>query len=247
MRSEEECCGFVLKNDTIKLDNCADDKTNDFKISQKDYLKHQENIKYIWHTHVKPNHTIGLSSLDVELSHSINIPIISYNHVHDYWDMFDPNNPNPYPWLSNMYTFYNVTDINFYTGWKFDWCRSDCFALIRSYFLGMYSIDIGNFPRAHIDISKFPYPEFVCEWDELKNNFYQLDNVKELKANDIVEFCLLGGKSPNHLGVMINEYEFLHLPGKGFLSTVAKLGNNYKSRLGVKNGNYTIYRHQNFK
>ena len=52
--TDEEICGFILKDDSIiELNNISPDKVETFVIHPLDYLKYKKDIKVIYHSHPK--------------------------------------------------------------------------------------------------------------------------------------------------------------------------------------------------
>ena len=61
-KPQQETCGFVLVNGkVVEVQNIADNPAEAFEISPQDYLRHEDMIAGVWHTHLE---LAGFSQLD---------------------------------------------------------------------------------------------------------------------------------------------------------------------------------------
>lgn len=249
-----ERCGFILQDDSIiECNNIARDPVNDFKIDSTEAALTLENRPLcLWHNHCLESHPDLLTPSDISLSQRLKIPFLMFHSQNITFDYYEPNNPNPFP--LNTFSFLpnwekTPKSIKFYEGWQSNnllWGRTDCFALIRCFFLGILGIDIGNFQRP--DFKNFPQPGWKTPWVAEENGFYIVD---EIKQYDVLELCLNGGRNSDHLAVVVDARQglMLHQPGFGHLSKINKLGKFWRDRISVceLTGRRRILRHSSLE
>lgn len=229
---ETEACGLIVKGEAIIVPNAHPDPVNHFRISGVELAKHKrKDIQAIWHSHWSDFHPGELSLDDLELSHGRDrLPMLLYHANFDEWDYYEPNSPNPFPLLDfpSRVAMGTPHDLAFYLGWRFAWGRSDCYAVIRRYCLGVLNYDIGEWNRPE-NPQNFPYPDYVCPWT--REGLVEVHR-DDLRQNDLIEIALNGGKEPNHLAIMVNpaEDQILHHPGYGYLSQLGMYGSYWRSR-----------------
>ncbi|NEP57684.1 MAG: C40 family peptidase, partial [Symploca sp. SIO2G7] len=117
-----------------------------------------------------------------------------------------------------------------YLNWRFVWGRSDCFALIRCYFLGVLGIDIGDFRRPSSD--GFPTIGWLTPWKAEKHSFVQMPAGTPVRKHDIIQIALKGGREPNHIGVIVNaeRMQMLHNVSAEYTSQVGLYGSYWQTR-----------------
>ena len=213
----KEACG-VMTNDggVTQILNSHPDPENNFRIRDTGYSK--DEIKLIWHSHYKDSHPGEFTPSDLNLAHTTNLPILLYHTGFDEWDYYEPLNPSPWPLkpLPPDKLFKSVGDIDFYTGWRFSWGRSDCFSLVRRYFLGVLGRDIGEFPRPLDPTETLRGAwDFKQYWDYEQHGFVSLPPNTQPQDNDIFGIALRGGLYANHLAVMVDAKSNLILHSVG--------------------------------
>ena len=211
-----ELCGIIFNDDVISLNNVHADPENHFTIAANQLNNfNYADIAAIWHTHHKDSQSGWFSLTDIEMSHQSQKPIILYHSGFDVWDYYEPNNPDPFPLEQKNYT---PQQLEFYLNIRFQWGRSDCFAIVRRYFLGVLGVDGGEFTRTQID--NFPPEDYDCPWSSDKFIYLPLGTQPQL--HDIFGIALKGGRKPNHAMVMVKPEEniIFHSP---FTTSVSRL------------------------
>ncbi|MEH1786903.1 MAG: hypothetical protein V7L23_15325 [Nostoc sp.] len=221
-KTGQESCGFIVNGESVLEKNAHNEPEDNFRLVN--FLYPRSDISAIWHSHWKDSHSGGLSFSDITVSNEVKIPIIVYHPGFDIWDYYEPNNPNPWPLtpISNP-----PTAIDFYFGWRFEWGRSDCFSLVRRYYLGKLGIEIGEFPRPEVAPAQlhslgntWSYKDY---WNK-NNDFVVMPPGTTPQLHDVFGIALRGGKEANHLAVLAIEEANLILHN---------LGSKMKSRLDI--------------
>jgi hypothetical protein len=245
--SRFEICGIItkLRPRLICLENIALDKENDFAIAANAIAPYLGDILCLWHTHTKESHPELLTPSDIALSQRLNVPSFMIHEITGAWDYYDPCNPDPFPAIADK-SRQPTNRVGFYIGWQCNdllWGRTDCFEVVRCYFLGMLGIDIGNFRRP--SFQGFPAPGWQTPWIAEENGFILAE---EIQTHDVLEIALQGGREASHLAVVVDAVQglILHQPGFGYLSQISKLGGYWSDRIAIApSGNKRILRHKN--
>ena len=199
--STTEICGIVVNGDAIALNNNHADPENHFTIAATDLSKYEySDITAIWHTHWQDIQPGYFTYTDIQLAHQSQKPIILYHSGFDVWDYYEANNPDPFPLVKKIHT---PKDLDFYLNIRFHWGRSDCFAIVRRYLLGVVDVDIGEFTRSQAE--EFPPEDYDCPWDMESINLLPLGTQPQLY--DIFGIALKGGKKVNHAMVLVRPEE----------------------------------------
>ncbi|NES83318.1 MAG: hypothetical protein F6K10_18975 [Moorea sp. SIO2B7] len=232
-KPDEEVCGVIVNGKIIKLHNLHSDKANHYQI---DISKLTTIPDAVYHSHCHDHQSSHFSIDDIESCKSIpeKIPFVLYHTSFKEWDLYDPISPNPFPLTNNK----DFKKLDAYIGWRFLWGRSDCFALVKSYFQGILAIDIGDFRRPEFD--GFPVPEWLVPWDAIAHGFCEIPRGTSVQKHDIIQIALRGGKQPNHIAVITNaeRMEMLHILGFDYPSAIATYGKEWQRRTTK------IFRHQ---
>ncbi|NER93623.1 MAG: hypothetical protein F6J86_07255 [Symploca sp. SIO1B1] len=220
---EEEVCGVVVDGDAIRIPNIHPDKANHFELDNS-WVNLQPDA--IYHSHWKDEQPGELSLEDLEQCKFCGIPYILHHVGFDEWDYYEPKSPNPFPLKKQG----DPQTLDFYLNWRFVWGRSDCFALIRSYFLGILGIDIGDFRRPPLD--GFPTIGWLTPWKAEEHGFVQVTPGLPLRKHDIIQIALKGGREPNHLGVIVDAegMQMLHNVSAEYTSQVGLYGSYWQTR-----------------
>lgn len=224
--SDEEKCGIVVNDEVITLNNIHDDPKNHFTIAANDLAMFDYGeISAIWHTHHKDTQSAYFTYTDIELAHQSQKPIILYHSGFDLWDYYEANNPDPFPLEKKLHT---PQELEFYLNTRFHWGRSDCFAIVRRYLLGVVGIDIGEFTRTQLD--NFPPDDYDCPWSMDKFNLLPLGTQPQL--HDMFGVALKGGKKVNHAMVMVKPVEniIFHSPSDSSVSKVEQYADYWRKR-----------------
>jgi cell wall-associated NlpC family hydrolase len=195
-----ECCGFLVKNDFVHLQNIADDTKTSFKINPQDTAKWADKIIAIVHSHTR----------DI--------------NQHEVYDLRTPSQKDyigqklsGLPWLIFGTEGENITDpvelprtpSSDYIGRQFIWYINDCFTLVQDYYRFELGIDIGDYPK------EFDWKNFT-DIPELLEQYYReygfIDSsINELKNGDILLMNSMRMHG-NHLGIY-HEGNVLHQDG----------------------------------
>lgn len=224
--SEVEQCGIVIKNRATLLTNIHPEPDNNFTICPVDLNYFEwDDIQAIWHTHHKDTQPGYFTYPDIQLSHQSQKPIILYHTGFDFWDYYEPNNPDAFPLEKKEYS---PDQLEFYLNVKFHWGRSDCFAIVRRCLMGIVKIDIGEFTRP--DITDFPPEDYDCPWSMDKFELLPLGTQPQLY--DVFGIALKGGKKVNHAMLMVKPEEnmIFHSLTVNSLSRLEQYGDFWRRR-----------------
>lgn len=221
----EEVCGVIIDGKAHRLPNTATDKANHFQLDLSGIVFVPEAV---YHTHWSDNQPGELSLDDIEMCRFCpeKLPYILYHTSFDEWDYYDPSVPNPFPLKMKG----DPATLDFYLGWRFVWGRSDCFELVRCYYLGLLGIDIGNFRRP--DPTDFPTPNWLTPWKANENGFVAVPDGSPVQKHDVIQMALKGGKDPNHIGVIVDaeRMTLLHNISADYTSQTGLYGNYWQQR-----------------
>ena len=223
---EEESIGFVIDNQSVyEARNAAEDKTTEALLDPDDFIlaEQQGEITALYHSHCLDSQPAELSDLDVEAAKNHDIPVIVYHTKFDQWDYFDPNNDHPFPLKIRR----GPRQLQYYLDWKFVFNRSDCLSLFRSFYSNIFGVKIKDYPRPLTE--KFP-PE---HWDDYAENFGNEGFSKvegQRKYGDVLLMSVFA-REAHHVGIWLNDREFLHLLKPGELSRVQYLDTKWEQKI----------------
>jgi len=217
-----EICGVILSDGgVLQMNNCADEPQHNFIIEQNEFNLVRGSVVAIYHSHCLDSQPAILSREDVANSKASKLPYVLYHTIFGQWDYYDPLDIYPYPLISNPYI---PSELGFYLGWKFDYNRSDCYTLVRSYYKGKLKIDLPDFPRNQIEETTSP------DWDMFAGNFEKagfrkLEHDEPLQANDVILMCISGTQT-HHSAILLDPKtgKALHNLGEGRLSELFMYG-----------------------
>jgi hypothetical protein len=227
--NQKESCGIITKDfDYIHCDNQHLEPNNYFAFNP-GLIKglKSEDILLVWHSHILESSPSFLSFQDLEACRGFGkspdkYPYLVYHTLFNEWDFYDSMSPNPYllspykPKPSKMALSDDPKRYDFYMGLPFVWGRTDCFGVIRHYFLGVLGLDIGDFRRPTEEEQKnFPGGDWINPWDYSKNNFELMPRGEDIRLHDVFEIAQNGGKESNHIAVVVDavNMQILHSPG----------------------------------
>ena len=217
----QEVCGVLLQDDTVvPLTNVSPEPSHNFIINPEEFDALSD-VKAVYHSHCLESQPGYLSPGDIANSKAIKLPYILYHSLFNEWDLYNPNELYPYPLIPNSYT---PKDIEFYLGWKFEYNRSDCYTLVRSYYQGMLNINLPDYPRNDIsETTSTDWNMFVENFQ--KAGFIQLQHDEPLNANDLIFMCILGNQT-HHAAILLDPTngKTLHNLGEGRLSELIMYG-----------------------
>lgn len=225
---KKEACGIITKDfKFISCKNQHEDPENYFSFNpaQVEGLVSSD-IGMIFHSHISENSPGFLSFQDLEAARGFGscpekYPYLLYHTVFEDWDYYDSNLVNPFP-LSPYFPKPCKLSMSedpkrweYWAGLPFVWGRTDCFGLIRHYFLAL-GIDIGDFRRPSIEQQKsFPDLAWKSPWDGESHDFVVMSPGEPMKQHDIFEIAQRGGLESNHIAVCVDvpRLQILHNPG----------------------------------
>ena len=195
-----EICGVILSNDeTVQMNNVAPEPQHTFIIEQSEFDLVADSAVAIYHSHCLDSQPAILSREDISNSKARKLPYALYHTDFNKWDYYNPADIYPYPLISNPWM---PKELPFYLGWKFDYNRSDCYTLVRSYYKGVLGIDLPDFPRNTIEETTSP------SWDMFAGNFEkagfrELDAGESLQADDVILMCISGTQA-HHAAILLD-------------------------------------------
>lgn len=205
--SDEETCGFVLKDGSVVgIANEAIDKCNEFLIGAASYAKYDEDILGVWHSHLD---LAAFSQLDQQVLSCDVLPWAVYCLGDDSFHECDPTVVAPFEGRPFVFGVY------------------DCYSLITDYLRGE-GVTLPPWPRGNWGEWNTPdFSPFDDEW----RNFGKTVTHGAYQAGDML-LLNLGDYSghTDHVGVFVNPKQFLHHPSHG-VSRLQTFGGYWKRRL----------------
>lgn len=209
-----ESCGLIIQNKSIisiyPSTNISIEKDKFFTINPKDYLRASllGNIIGIYHTHTK-NGSFNFSETDIINAKNHNLIYILYCIKNNSFKVYDGNQESIYK---------NYLNIEFEIG------KNDCYELVKKYYKNELNIDLPYLNRTE-NWYEHNEERFINEFNTQFNKY--LIETKELQKNAIILFKYRNKKYPHHLGIYLDNNEFLHHPYHKF-STIDIYNNIYK-------------------
>lgn len=241
----QEVCGLILKDGSVvrspnKLPDKSDvpdsapNKQDNFAIDPDVWIRNAAMVDGIYHSHCSESHPAYLSSEDIRNSRDRKIAYALYHTQFDQWDLFDPRGLHPYPLKADRR--YTPKDIEYYLRWPFEWGRSDCLTVFRSYYQGMLGIEIDDFDRE--DDRKFLKQGWNRYIDNFPSQGFRQVTGEPLK-NDVI-LMKIHGRNPHHVGVLVDDHfmSFLHLLEPGTLSRRDIYGGEWMDK------KHSVWRHE---
>jgi proteasome lid subunit RPN8/RPN11 len=203
---DEECCGLIVKNNNlykfIFCKNISNNKTNNFAIHPRDYLKASKmgEIDCCVHSHIKDG---SFSTEDINNSFNNNLNYLLYNVKTDKFYFFD---------LAKYKSYEKYLNLDFKLG------KNDCANLICDFYKYQLNVDIPVRPitkgcNSYEDLKK----ENLHIWDEglYKNNIdmfhiFKPKTFEDFKPFDIIVFNHPKDKIPVHGAIYIDNELILH-------------------------------------
>ncbi|OKH14875.1 hypothetical protein NIES592_08335 [Fischerella major NIES-592] len=229
-QSEMEICGLICENgEVFPCANIAPNPQEAFEISTDyfDQINAANQVAAIYHSHWQHTQPALLSPTDISNSKAAKLPYVLYHTAFGQWDYYEPNNIYPYPLTPNPHS---PKSLEYYLGWRFEYNRSDCYTLFRSYYKGMLDIELPDFPRGDIEETTSP------EWDMFRSNFAscgfrKLEADEPLQTNDVLLMCIVGDRT-HHAAILLDPStgKALHNLGEGRLSEIFMYGGYWVDR-----------------
>jgi hypothetical protein len=229
--SETELVGFVFADgDCNVVENLATFPQSSFEMRKSTYEQAMgEGAIALWHTHINSSQGSRLSPHDLEGSRLTRLPYLVYHTVFEEWDYFDPDGIDPYPLLRRVGS---PRELSYYDGWPFEWNRSDCYTLFRSFYQGYLGIPMLDYlrPAEEEDIESPNWNSFLDNFE--KEGFREVEPGESLKPYDVA-FMAVRGTNPHHCGILIDldRQTMLHCAtGRGSEFTVYSGGYQRRTR-----------------
>lgn len=173
-------------------------------------MEHDGNIGCSFHSHWDEMTPGYLSFIDIQQSQLHDIPALLYHTAFKVWDYYDPNYYHPAPLLEKQTS---KTNINYYLDWKFEYGRSDCSALLRSYYYNHFGLEIPDYSRPP-DGEWYLNPQHTTAYQDLlgdpSNGFVSV-NTSKPKKHDLVLVKWFGSRHASHAGIMVEDDKVLHI------------------------------------
>jgi proteasome lid subunit RPN8/RPN11 len=222
-----EICGAILGNgEIVQMNNCANEPQHNFIIEQSEFDLVADSAVGIYHSHCLDSQPAILSPNDIANSKALKLPYALFHTVFGGWDYYDPADIYPYPLISNPWL---PRELPFYLGWRFDYNRSDCYTLVRSYYKGILGVDLPDFPRNKIEETTSPdWDMFVGNFE--KAGFRKLDTDEPLRTNDVILMCI-SGRQTHHSAILLDPKngKALHNLGEGRMSEFFMYGGYWET------------------
>ena len=222
-----EICGVILSNgEIVQMNNVAPEPQHNFIIEQSEFELVADSAVATYHSHCLDSQPAVLSPNDIANSKALKLPYVLYHTLFEQWDCYNPNDIYPYPLISNPWL---PKELAYYLGWKFDYNRSDCYTLVRSYYKGMLNVNLPDFPRNAITETTSPDWDMFADSFE-KAGFRKLETDEPLQANDIILMCISGTQT-HHSAILLDPKngKALHNLGEGRMSEFFMYGGYWET------------------
>jgi hypothetical protein len=224
---DEEIGGVVTGLDElIQIPNMCADRASGYIPENHQYINIsiKDGIKYIWHTHV--NDTSNFSPIDINQIWADEVPWLLYCLQQNIFRYKDPRIIDPYlgrEWVQSL---------------------SDCYSLIRDFYMAELEIYL---PVPYHSGSDRPWLD--RQWngmiEKLPEHFDVVGRI-DAKAYDLVVFNGVRGLNPSHMGLLLDTrsgYQLLHHQyGQGSELTTQlepeKIHSIWRSKCKISQSNY---------
>jgi proteasome lid subunit RPN8/RPN11 len=221
-----EICGVILNNgEIVQMNNCAIEPQHNFIIEQSKFDLIADSAVAIYHSHCLDSQPAILSPNDIANSKASKLPYLLYHALFKEWDYYNPDDIYPYPLIPNPWL---AKELPFYLGWKFDYNRSDCYTLVRSYYKGVLGVNLPDFPRNNIQETTSPgWNMFVGNFE--RAGFRKLTD-EPLRTNDVILMCISGAQT-HHSAILLDPKngKALHNLGEGRMSELFVYGGYWET------------------
>lgn len=213
-----ERCGYayLVGNELqiVESVNLAQEPVNSFIMHPSDSIKVLDKIAnkaevVVWHTHVLPSATTGLSPVDIQSAESLGLPMYVCHLPTGIFDYYDPNLKLPYE------------------GRIYKWTSSNCYTLIRDWYKYELGIKLNNYflPRE----GSYNESNFDLFLNNIEREGFKEISIENIQVGDLILFKLGRVLHSNHIGIYLGDNKFLHhLTNR--LSSVDDLGIEWRRR-----------------
>jgi len=189
---DRETCGFVLESgETLQVPNIASDPVNEFEISAEHYARFDDQIKGIWHSHLR---LAGFSPLDQSVMASDTLPWGVYCLRDNSFHQCDPTTTAPLEGRPFVFGVY------------------DCYSLVSDA-LKQMGVELPAWQRGNWGEWNTPeFKSFDLEWHNVgravPNGVYQPGDILLMNLGDHPGHT-------DHVGVFTTSKHFMHHPVGG--------------------------------
>lgn len=222
---DQEQCGLILADGSaIAISNIAQDPTNEFVMDPIQWGTNSSKAICLWHTHWGDAQPAKLSLPDIQNAQALNLPTLCYHTGFQEWDFWSPGVPHPYPLAIQGDIGDRPSSAGWFTGWPFEYGRSDCYELFRLWYQQQLGIGLAYFDR------QLSYEETLTkQWDLYRENaeaqgFRFLGQGEPRKKHDVF-LINIGGHNPSHCAILLepDTTTVLHHLGFGRLSEIRSI------------------------
>lgn len=198
-----ESCGLILQNQKeifiYPSINISLEKDKFFTINPKDYLKASllGNIIGIYHSHTE-NGSLDFSQTDIKNAKNHGLIYVLYCIKTNSFKIYDGSQESIYKDYLNI---------------PFEIGKNDCYELIKNYYKNELKINLPNLSRDK-NWYENNNQRFLLEFQSQFHKFLKETNI--LQKNAILLFKYKHKEYPHHLGVYLDNNEFLHHPQNKF-------------------------------
>lgn len=233
-----EVCGAILRDGSIVQLTNHSEQGDQFEMGA-EFEQFRERAVAIYHSHVGLEVGAQLSPADIQNSKEQGIPYLSYHPQHRQWDYFDPGALHPFP--MEMDQSMQPQQTNYYLLWRFEYGRSDCYSLVRSWYAGMLGIALGDYPRIELDkVIRLGLEQFGGD-RTIAEGFEKLTPDTLIQDHDIL-LIDMGARRyrGHHLAIVCDaaSNQILHNTGEGQYSQIASYNLEWRDRTRA------IFRHK---
>jgi hypothetical protein len=236
-----EHCGVILQ-DGIKTEyrrmlNVARFSEDNFEFDPAEWDMVRSRCMCIVHSHWSDEHPGHLTAADIESARILQVPIAVYHTGFKCWDYWDPDEWHPHPMQISAMQSVTVED---FVGWPFVYGRSDCWSLVRGWYIGKLGILLKDYSRGNIEQLE---DEGFDPFDEsfVRFGFTEVGE-EDIQDNDVLIFRMGRKGECTHCAVVVDAANGvgLHTLGPDMLSTTFAI-DRWKNRL------HTVMRYQGCK
>lgn len=202
----KESCGFIVNGDYVPMWNESEEPERAFSISQHEYLNYADaGLEAVVHSH--PDGPLSASKMDMEQCQASALPwgiLITDGEICSDLVWMDDNDRPPL------------------IGRNFVWGVTDCYTLIRDYYLEEFGVFLKEFPRE----DQYWLKEGIGYLEQYEEGGFYRVPLSDAKPGDLFLAKILSPVE-NHGGVIVTNTTILHhLYGR--LSKYDVLGPWYK-------------------
>lgn len=193
-----ETCGVIVDNKKVlrypaffAVTNVSKNPESKFAFDPSEWDDLKATAVCIVHSHHLDSQPGQLTPSDIEAARVAGLPTLLYHAAFDVWDYWHPYHWNPYPLQVPKLS----EDLE---GWAFEYGRSDCWSIVRSYYALRWGMCLRDYPRGEIE--ELESESFAPFTEEFKD-FGFIEIFDEIwRDGDLL--ILRVGKQPTHCAVV---------------------------------------------